>query len=280
MFGYVTINKPEMKIKDYERYHSYYCGLCNVLKHKYGMLGQATLTFDMTFLIVLLSGLYEPEEKGEAHRCIAHPGRKHPMRLNEITEYAADMNIILAYHNLMDDWRDDKDFSKLSLAKMLERNYHKLIKKYPRQTNAVSHYMEVLTECEKKKDPNLDTAAGLTGEMLGEIFQYKKDEWADTLKKVGFYLGKFIYLCDASEDTEKDSKSGNYNPFLLQEKEVDKREILNLMMSDCAREFEKLPILLNADILRNILYAGVWSKFDRIQMDRSTEEKLENEILP
>lgn len=272
MFGYVTINKPELKVKDYEKYHAYYCGLCKVLKRKYGALGQATLTFDMTFLIVLLSGLYEPEEKREAHRCIAHPARKHVMRYNEITEYGADMNIILAYHNLMDDWTDDKNIGKLSLAKILERNYRKLEKKYIRQAAAVNRYMGALAECEKRKESSLDMAAGLTGEMLGEIFNYREDQWAETLKKLGFYLGKFIYLCDASEDMEKDKKSGSYNPFLLQETEVDQRGVLNLMMADCTREFEKLPILLNADILRNILYAGVWSKFDRIQADGVDEE--------
>ncbi|SHO47075.1 DUF5685 family protein [Anaerocolumna xylanovorans] len=272
MFGYVTINKPELKVKDYEKYHAYYCGLCKVLKRKYGALGQLTLTFDMTFLIVLLSGLYEPEEKREAHRCIAHPAKKHVMRYNEITEYAADMNIILAYHNLMDDWTDDRNIGKLSFAKILERSYRKLEKKYERQAAAVNHYMETLTECEKRKESSLDMAAGLTGEMLGEIFNYREDEWAETLKKLGFYLGKFIYLCDASEDVEKDKKSGSYNPFLLQEKDIDKREILNLMMADCTREFEKLPILLNADILRNILYAGVWQKFERIQAGATKEE--------
>lgn len=272
MFGYITINKPELKIKDYEKYHSYYCGLCKVLKRKYGAVGQATLTFDMTFLIVLLSGLYESQEKTEAHRCIAHPAKKHLMRSNEITEYAADMNIILAYHNLMDDWKDDKNLGKLSLAKMLERNYHRLQKKYKRQADAVAHYMEALDECERNKESSLDKAAGLTGEMLGEIFNYKDDEWADTLRNLGFYLGKFIYLCDASEDREKDKKSGSYNPFLLQEKEVNNREILNLMMADCAREFERLPILMNADILRNILYAGVWYKFEKIHSDIKNEE--------
>jgi hypothetical protein len=155
---------------------------------------------------------------------------------------------------------------------MLERNYHKLQKKYKRQADAVAHYMEALDECERNKESSLDKAAGLTGEMLGEIFNYKDDEWADTLRSLGFYLGKFIYLCDASEDREKDKKSGSYNPFLLQEKEVNNREILNLMMADCAREFERLPILMNADILRNILYAGVWYKFEKIQSDIKNEE--------
>lgn len=279
MFGYVTINKPELKIKDYEKYHAYYCGLCNVLKKKYGVLGQATLTYDMTFLIVLLSGLYEPEEQRENHRCIAHPGRKHAMCFNGITEYAADMNIILAYHNLMDDWKDDRSFAGLSMAKLLEGAYRKLEKKYPLQTGAVKTYMEELALCEEKREEDLDLAAGLTGRMLGEIFAYRQDEWTKSLSSIGFYLGKFIYLCDAFEDMEKDGKSGSYNPFLLQKEEMDPREVLNLMMAECAREFERLPILVNADILRNILYAGVWLKFEKAQADRNEAVKNDNRSL-
>ncbi len=265
MFGYITINKPELKIKDFEKYHSYYCGLCQALKKNHGVMGQATLTYDMTFLVVLLSGLYEPKEKMESHRCVAHPTKKHNMRLNDISEYAADMNILLAYHNLMDDWVDDRHIGKLSLAKLMEKDYKRLKVKYPRQSQAVEKYMEDLKLCEEKKETDIDLAAGLTGNMLGEIFVYQEDEWARTVRNLGFYLGKFIYLCDAFEDREKDRESGSYNPFLLQTEEISAREVLNLMMAECAREFERLPVLMNADILRNILYAGVWVKFERSQ---------------
>ena len=59
MFGYITICKPELKIKDFEKYRGYYCGLCQELKERYGLGGQMTLTYDMTFLILLLTSLYE-----------------------------------------------------------------------------------------------------------------------------------------------------------------------------------------------------------------------------
>ena len=49
MFGYISIIKAEMKFKDYDMYHSYYCGLCKCLKECYGIRGQMTLSFDMTF---------------------------------------------------------------------------------------------------------------------------------------------------------------------------------------------------------------------------------------
>ena len=95
MFGYIMINKPEIKYKDYDLYRSFYCGLCRELKEKFGLAGQLSLSYDLTFVILLLNGLYEtPAHKGTT-RCILHPLCKHVVRRNEITEYAADMNILL-----------------------------------------------------------------------------------------------------------------------------------------------------------------------------------------
>ena len=67
-----------------------------------------TLTYDMTFLAVLLSGLYEKPEREEKHFCVLHPSAKRPCIRNPYTRYAADMNVLLVYHNLMDDWQDDR----------------------------------------------------------------------------------------------------------------------------------------------------------------------------
>ena len=62
MFGYIVCNQSEMKFKEYDEYHKYYCGLCRGLRNRYGVKGQLSLSYDMTFLIMLLTGLYEPEE--------------------------------------------------------------------------------------------------------------------------------------------------------------------------------------------------------------------------
>ena len=106
MFGYITICKPELKIKDFEKYRGYYCGLCQDLKKRYGRSGQLTLSYDMTFLILLLSSLYEPDTQLSSCKCVAHPFEAHPTRQNIFTEYAADMNLLLSYYKCVDDWED------------------------------------------------------------------------------------------------------------------------------------------------------------------------------
>jgi hypothetical protein len=42
-----------------------------------------------------------------------------------------------------------------------------------------------------------------------------------------------------------------------------------MMMAECSREFERLPIIENAEILRNILYSGVWWRYEQVGAQRT-----------
>ncbi len=279
MFGYININRKGLSEEGIKAYQAYYCGLCRTLKSSCGARGQMFLNYDMTFLIVFLTGLYELEHEETEFTCPLHPTKRQKAWINEATAYAADMNIILAYHNLEDDWKDDRAYTKKALARVLAKDYERIKRKYPRQTAAVEHFMQKLAEAEAAQEANLDVIAGLTGEMMGEVFDWKKDEWSDEIRCMSYYMGKFIYLMDAFEDLEKDKKNQSYNPFL---KMVCQREgdfetfaklILTSMISECAKSFERLPILVHADLLRNVLYSGVWSKYEYIQMKKKKQEK-------
>ena len=275
MFGYVNIHKPELKVKDFYKYKAYYCGLCKTLKYKYGRFGQMTLSYDMTFLIVLLTSLYETDTTHKQNRCVVHPVRKHDTLCNEITEYVADMNIALTYHHFLDDWQDEKSIAGLAGAKVLKRYYKKISKKYPRQCKEIGRCLSQLQECEKAGEKSIDMVARCFGELMAELFTYQQDRWEESLRKIGFYLGKFIYIMDAYDDIEKDKKHNSYNPLILVSNkdgfDADCRNMLTMMMAECTGEFEKLPCLVDIDILRNILYQGVWTKFDKINKERKKE---------
>lgn len=169
MFGYLIVNKPEMKIKDYERYRAYYCGLCRRLYKHYGKKGQLTLSFDMTFLTILLNGLYEPKLHSGKHFCGLHPAKRQKVMCNQLSDYAADMGILLTYYNLLDDWQDEKKLKSLLLADSLRKSCMEITRRYPRQSRAVRDYIKKLSVCEKENTDQLDRVAGLTGTMLGEI---------------------------------------------------------------------------------------------------------------
>lgn len=282
MFGYITVNKPEMKFKEFAVYHSYYCGLCQVLKKKYGAAGQMSLSYDMTFLVMLLTGLYEPKEKRGLTRCIAHPLEKHPTTINQFTEYAADMNLLLTYYKCEDDWKDEKKLLRHVYAQILDGKYKK-VQSYREKAEKIKKLLESLSLDEQKNITDLDRMAGHFGEIMAEVFAYRQDEWEVSLRRMGFYLGKFIYLLDAYEDVEEDIKKNHYNPLKERYEEAKREksqkafetscaELLTMMIAECSREFEKLPILENVEILRNILYSGVWYRYELVKEKRKNQK--------
>ncbi len=277
MFGYVTICEPELKVKDLKKYRAYYCGLCRTLREDYGFMGQMTLTYDMTFAVILLTSLYESETKTELHRCKVHPVKKQMMLRSEITSYAAAMNVLLAYYHMEDDWQDEKKVSSFMTKSMIRGRAEKIIQKYPRQSQAIQAGLQELNRYEKEQSTDIDRTAGCFGRIMEELFVYQEDIWSDSLRRMGFFMGKFIYIMDAYEDLPEDMKKGRYNPLegLYGQEDYEERmqQILRMMIAESTAEFEKLPCLVDVDILRNILYDGVWNRYNTIQMKKSEEQK-------
>ncbi len=281
MFGYIIVNKAEMKFKEFDIYHSYYCGLCRRLKEKYGITGQLSLSYDMTFLLMLFTGLYEPQTQTGECRCIAHPFEKHEIRTNLFTEYAADMNVLLTLYKCQDDWEDEKKLWKLAYGKMLEGKSKGVKETYAAKVRNICLLMHDFYDAEKTGNGDIDTMAGLFGKIMAEISVCREDEWSEGLGRFGFFLGKFIYLLDAYEDIEEDIRKNNFNPLKRMYNEPDFEEecrtILTMMMSECCKEFERLPILENVEILRNILYSGVWCRYEAVREKRRAAVEKKNE---
>ena len=267
MFGYININKEELKIKDYDKYRSFYCGVCRSLGKNYGIWGQATLSYDMTFVAIVLSSLYEDDTKPKKARCVAHFAIPHKELVNQYTDYAAAMNVLLTYYKLKDDWEDDKSIKSNAFASLLKRAFKKAVKKYPRQAAVIQQCIKEQTELEVKNIYDLDEISAPTGKMLQEIFDMKEDEWQKPLRKLGLFLGKYIYILDAYVDLPKDIKKNNFNPLITMKDNPDFsdrcEDLLVMLAAEAAKAFEMLPILENEDIIRNILYAGIWSKFKK-----------------
>ncbi|MDD3239063.1 MAG: DUF5685 family protein [Lachnospira sp.] len=281
MYGYVVVNKPELKFREYDQYRSYYCGLCDVLKENYGFQGQMSISYDMTFLILLLTGLYEPETRYYEGRCVAHPIVKHEYRRNSVSDYVADINILMTYYKCMDDWVDEKKVTRRVIAGSLKKDVEQIRQKYPEKAAIIAKAMEDLSEAEKAEESNIDQVASYFGNIMAVMAAMKDDEWKDTLQKLGFQLGKFIYLLDAFEDLEGDMKAGRYNVLKYhcdhEGFEDLCRNILNAIMSRCAKAFEILPIIQDVEILRNIIYSGVWTRFEMVCAKRAKkQDKQEN----
>ena len=277
MFGYIIVNKAEMKFKEFDVYHSFYCGLCRKLKENYGAVGQLSLSYDMTFLLMLLTGLYEPQTAQNFCKCVVHPFEKHEMRDNIFTEYIADMNVLFTYYKCLDDWEDEKKVHKLIYGKLLEGKSKRLKKLYMEKMRTIDLLMHDLSYAEEENCDDIDAMSGMFGKVMAQIVACREDEWSENLTAFGMFLGKFIYILDAYEDIEEDIRKGRYNPLKKKYENTNFEEecktILTMMMSECCKEFEKLPILEHVEILRNILYSGVWCRYEAVRRKRMQEQK-------
>ncbi len=268
MFGFVTANQKELTPQQKTRYGQVYCGICRQIRDRSGQLSRLGLSYDMAFLALLLMSLYEPEEEEGKQACMMHPLRPRPWVNNAYIQYAADMNVALAYFKAMDDWRDDhKHFAKWA-AGVFGKQYASIEKAYPRQCQAISECIGKLSALERENCANADEPANCFGALMGELLVYKEDTWSPILRKMGMALGRFVYLADATVDYPRDKRKGKYNPYLAMGMERDVSAwdtYLVLAMAKCTEEFEKLPLVQDKKLLDNILYSGVWCNFARMK---------------
>lgn len=271
MFGFVTANLKELTRDEQSRYGAVYCGICRQIRERSSQAARLGLSYDMAFLALLLMSLYEPEELSGDRACHLHPFRKRAWLDNEYIEYAADMNVVLAYFKALDDEADEPSLRSRLQASLFGKNNAEIEARFPRQCRAIRDCIAVISRLESENCLNPDEPANAFGRLMGELLVYREDLWAPTLRKMGMALGRFIYLGDAIVDYRRDRRKHKYNPYLAMGAGEDWarfEEHLILAMGDCTREFEKLPLVQDKPILNNILYSGVWCNFRRKKQER------------
>ena len=267
MFGYLTADAAHLTEDELGRYKALYCGLCRSLKTRHGQLSRFTLNYDMTFLVLLEASLYEPEEADGESCCLPHPVHPRKWVRSEASDYAADMNLLLAYLKKRDDWDDDCDpIAKLESA-MMRRGYLAVKARYPRQAGVIEAALGELSQIEKSGEPDPDRAASAFGRLMGEIFVMREDRWSDTLRRLGMAIGSFIYVLDACVDLDDDIRLARYNPFADIPAETDREkyfeDILKMLLGEAVFALDKLPLVQDERIIKNVLCAGLWSEFNK-----------------
>jgi hypothetical protein len=156
MFGIVKANRKALSPEERKRYDATYCGLCRALSLKAGALGRSCLSYDMTFLAVLLSSLYNLDEQQKNCVCMARPLIPHPCLVNEVLSYSADMNIALSYCQALDDWNDDRKKSAKRRSEALVKYLPEIRITWPRQCRVIEEKIKELNEMEKANELNPD----------------------------------------------------------------------------------------------------------------------------
>lgn len=290
MFGYVEPDKPELKIREFDVFRGYYCSLCKTIGRRYGQVQRLTLSYDLTFLYLLLDAMHPLPSSGRMERCIAHPVKKRFVVFsNTFAEYASDMNIILTYYSLKDKWSDEKNAIGGAGSLVLKRAFNKAKKQYPEKCTVLEANLKSLSALEKIGCDSIDEAAEPFAVIMRELFEcghIKDDTERKTLGWMGYNLGRWIYMLDAYDDLEKDIMSKSYNPLLKQydfnggdirEFKERIRDSLNFNLTFSLSEVEKAYSLLgiekNKGILDNILYSGLIVKTDKVLQGRCEDNE-------
>lgn len=267
MFGYIKVYKEELKIKEYNLYRGFYCGLCNALQKKYGLLSKFLLNYDCAFAATVLTMADgENTEYCTKQRCTFSPcGKRTPMAArSKALDFAAALNVILAYYSMADNKKDDKSIiSSLGLL-VFKGAYKKAKKEYPGVDAAVAKAIAKLADVENSLSDNIAQAAKASGEMLSKAvacYGFKDEQTAFLVRTMCENIGCLIYALDAWNDREKDKKKNSYNPFNL--RGTEKERAMNYMymtLSNARDAYEllehgktDLPI---TPILRNVFEFG------------------------
>lgn len=269
MFGYVRINKMDLTFREFDTYKGYYCGLCKYLKENHGEISRLSLNYDITFLILLLTSVYRPKSTLTKEVCIANPIKKKNRIVNEVTEYAASMNVLLTYYKLEDNLHDDKGVKDIIAYNLYKGKLKKAYEKYPKKADYIKSQLEELQKLESENSTNIDKVSNTFGNLMGEIFAYKEDDFEGKLRSIGFNIGKYIYILDAYEDLDKDIKKGRYNPFI---EYIDKKEelikkvekLISISLGYLSQSIDELHIKTNVGIIDNIIYSGVYLRYKNI----------------
>ena len=279
MFGYVRINKMDLTFREFDYYKGYYCGLCKYLKENHGEVSRLSLNYDITFLILILTALYKLDSDITYERCIANPLKKKMRIVNEITEYAASMNILLSYYKLEDNLYDDNGIKDKLAYELYKGKLKKAYEKYPQKAEYIKQQLGNLRELENQESKSIDKVSNTFGNLMGEIFVYKKDEYEQNLRNIGFNLGKYIYILDAYEDLEEDNKKGRYNPFIdyIDKKEELKNKVdrlISMSLGMATKNIEQLNLEFNKSIIDNIIYSGVYLRYKSI-LEKGCESNVQ-----
>ena len=269
MFGYVKVNKMDLTFREYEHYRGYYCGLCKYLKDNHGEISRLSLNYDITFLILVLTSVYRPKSLVIEEGCIVNPFKKKKKITNEITEYAASMNVLLTYYKLEDNLRDDNGIKDKLAYSIYKKKLKLAYEKYPKKADIIKSQLDYLYKLEKENNTNIDMVSNTFGNLMAEIFAYKEDEFEDDLRRIGFNVGKYIYILDAYEDLEKDYKKGRYNPFIEYINKKDELKIrvdklISMSLGMLSNSIDNLDIKINRGIIENIVYSGVYLRYQNI----------------
>lgn len=257
-------------------YRAMYCGVCKGIAQSCGQGARMGLTYDVTFLSVILHNIAGIDVKIEKQHCLTHCIRSKMMaNVDDMTKKLGALNTALVYYKYTDDILDgDKGRGK---RLWFVSGHKKTVRNYPEIERIVRENLAAQQETEKSKTDSLDRAADASANMMAELSDYLLEDKKTPYTHDLFYaVGKWIYLIDALDDYDKDKKKGAYNPFVLSYSCEDKADLMkrrqkdvefvfHSLFFDIRENLSKIKFHFNRDLSDNILLRGLPSETKRVR---------------
>lgn len=264
MFGYITPQVCELKVRDYELFKAYYCGLCKALGKEYRRT--AVLNYDCTFIYLLGDSLQNAETDVQSCKCALHPVRGRCKVVSNSVVYATDVNILMAAAKAADDVQDRGGLLSRLALKGLGKAYRKAAARIPAINSLMLETAQKLGELERTGSANTDEVADTYARLFGAVLQELDVVQSHILYDIGYSLGRWVYLIDAYDDIEEDIKNGNYNVFVNRYHLVGKppedvkQQVelsFNYTLSQAMEALSRLELKKNRVLLENIICFGL-----------------------
>jgi len=276
MFGYVRPQKSELRIREFTRYRSVYCGLCKTIGRRYGQLPRLAVSYDLTFLALLLLSLSEETTRDAMEGCILNPVRKKPVAYpagpgggDSILDVCADASILLASMKLDDDITDERSAKARAARILLSRARRRAMALRPALAATLRNGLDRFHQAERMAGDagadRQDEPAARFGDVLGSLFRLSADgrmpeREAAGLEMLGRALGAWIHRIDAFDDLERDKHNGTWNPYRALAPE-EARLVAETGLREAEDEADRIAAILpyrqDAAIIENIVRQGL-----------------------
>ncbi|MEG0853708.1 MAG: DUF5685 family protein [Angelakisella sp.] len=289
MFGYVKAWKPELRICEFEAYKAVYCGLCKDMGKRFGLWAHFTLSYDFTFLAMLGMAMEEKDPQITPARCPFNPLKKmNTCKDSAALTFAGDVAMLMLWHKLEDNRADGGFWERVASAAAIlfvKGAYKKAVGNLPELSDIMKEAMRTQAALEKENCADLDRICHPSAHMLGSVLQtFAHDEGQSrVLYRLGYLMGRYVYISDALDDLEQDEKEQGYNPLLLgaaahvgSENETVRmgaQGSLFMTIAEAGTAYELLEIKRFAPILENILFLGLRKNVEIITLPRGERPK-------
>jgi hypothetical protein len=250
-------------------YRAHYCGVCKAIGKRYGPAERLALSYDCAFLAAFLSALGGGATYARGNcgpRC--YRGKRPIANASPALDYAADVNVLLAWYKAADDLLDEKRVSSLASRAALRPAYKKAARRHPQLDAELAGHMERLRTAEREKTASTDEPSDAFGQFLSAVIRHAPTVPESEKAACGwmFYnIGKWVYLIDAWDDREKDRKSGGYNPFVLTGMERETAGFLmNITLAEAGKAYDLITIDPPNGLIDNVMQLGLRSVQRRV----------------